>query len=74
MAYTGRMSSAKQQIMAFVQEMPDDASTERILYELQIKVLIEERLKEADEGKFVSHEEVKERMASWLKSFGSRAR
>ena len=41
--------------------LPDQASWDDIVYEMYVKKKIDEGLKAADEGKLISHEEVKKR-------------
>jgi predicted transcriptional regulator len=50
--------------------MPDDASIEDIMYELYFRQRVDRGLRELDEGKTVSHEEIKRSLVKWLQSAG----
>ena len=50
-----------------VQALPDDASVEDAMERLLFLAKIEKGLQQADAGKTVSHDQVKEKMAKWLK-------
>ena len=60
------MKSAKQECMELIRQLPDEASTETIVAELEFKLLIERRLDAVDGGEVVSHTEAKKRLANWL--------
>ena len=62
MAITNKESA--QQIIA---DLPDDVTWDEIQYRLYIKEMIDEAELEIAEGKGISHEEVEERLAKWLK-------
>ena len=51
--------SIKQAALRVIAQMPDDASLEDIMYELYFRQRIDHGLRELEEGKTVSHEEVK---------------
>ncbi len=59
------MATPKQVILEAVQALPDDATFEDIEYHLYVRARVEEGLRAADEGRVVSHEEAKRRMAEW---------
>jgi len=61
------MSAVKEQVMKMIENMPSEASVEDIMAELYFRYQVDEGLKELDEGRGIPHEEVKERMANWLK-------
>jgi len=61
------MATPKQVVLEALQSLPDDASFEDIEYHLYVRARVEEGLRAADEGRTVSHEEVKRRMAEWRK-------
>jgi len=41
--------------------VPDEASWDDLMYEIYVRKKIDEGLKAADEGRLISHEEVKQR-------------
>jgi predicted transcriptional regulator len=57
--------SAKQLVLETVRTMSDQMSMEQILEELAILAAIRRGEEAADEGKVVSHEEMKKRAKSW---------
>ncbi len=62
--------STKQAALRMIGRMPDDASLEDIMYELYFRQRVDRGLRELDEGKMVSHEEVKRSLVKWLQSAG----
>lgn len=58
--------SVKGDVIKLIQELPDNATIEDILYKLYVRARIEEGVKELDEGKGISHEDAMERIAKWL--------
>ena len=61
------MSTAKEQITALVQQLPDESSFDEIVRELAFHVMIERGLKDSDEGHTTSNEEMHARINTWLK-------
>ena len=60
------MGNAKEQVSRILQQLPEDCSIEDVQYELYVMETIRQRLAAADEGKFVSHAEVEQRLGKWL--------
>ena len=56
----------KQLAILAIRELPDDASLEDIAEEIAILDAIREGEKAADEGRVVSHDEVKRQVKQWL--------
>lgn len=63
-------SNTKQAVLKIIEQMPDDASLEDIIYEVYFRKRVDRGLREFDKGKTVSHEEVKRSLAKWLRSAG----
>ncbi|ARA95030.1 hypothetical protein AWN76_005430 [Rhodothermaceae bacterium RA] len=61
------MPSAKQATLDLVERLEDDVSFEDIIYELYVLEKIQRGMKDAEEGRVVSHEEAKQRLSRWLK-------
>ncbi len=59
--------TVKEKIIKAVAELPADASIEDAMERLYLIGKIEKGLRQADEGKLVSHETVKRQMKRWLK-------
>ncbi len=57
----------KQQILKAIEELPDDASVEDALDRLFLLYKVERGLRQADRGELIRQEEVRQRMAKWLK-------
>jgi len=57
----------KEKAMQAIQALPDDSSIEEAMERLLFLAKIEKGLCQADANKTVSHGQVKERMAKWLK-------
>ena len=62
--------STKQAAMRIIKRMPDESSLEDIIYELYFRQRVDRGLRELDEGKTVSHAEVRRSVAKWLQSAG----
>jgi predicted transcriptional regulator len=57
----------KQQILKAIEELPADAGVEDALDRLHLLYKVERGLGQADRGELISQEEVRQRMAKWLK-------
>ena len=55
----------KQLVLDTVHKLPDDTPLEKISEEIEFLVAVQQGLKALDEGRVVSHEDVKARVASW---------
>ena len=55
------MAAVKEDAVNLIRSLPDNCSWDDIIYEMYVKKKIEEGLKAADEGRVISHEEVKKR-------------
>lgn len=56
---------SKQTALKIISRMPDDASLEDIMYELYFRQRVDRGLRELQEGKTLSHQEVKRSLAKW---------
>ena len=63
-------NSTKQVALKLIENLPDDASLEEVMYELYFRQRVDRGLRELDEGKTVSHAEIKRSLAKWLQSVG----
>ena len=64
--YAGYMTT-KQQVLQAVQDLPEDATFEDAMERLLFLAKIERGVQQADAGQTIPHNQVKERMAKWLK-------
>ncbi len=56
----------KDKMIAAIQSLPDNATIEDAMERLLFMAKVERGLREADEDKTISHEELREKMAKWL--------
>ena len=61
------MKTAKEEVKKILDTLPDDSSFEDIPYHIYVRSKIEQGLKDIEEGRVLSQEEVEQRMAKWLK-------
>ncbi len=61
---------AKDEALKIIQGLPDDCSTDDILDELFFKKQVDAGLTDVAEGRVVSHDELKARIAKWRSSAG----
>ena len=60
------MPTAKQEVSNLLARLPDDCSLEDVQYHLYVLQKIERGLKDAEEGRVYTQEEVENRMSKWL--------
>jgi len=59
--------TTKEKMLQTVQELPDDASIEDAMERLLLLAKIERGINQADRGKIIPHQAVKDRITKWLK-------
>ena len=62
--------TAKQQVLEVVNSLPDDCTMDEIRYNLFVRHSIEMGLKDIEEGRVLSQEEMRKRAERWLASSG----
>jgi len=60
------MNTAKEEVRKMLERLPDDASFEDIQYHIYVREKIERGLKDIQEGRVLSQEDIEERMSKWL--------
>ncbi len=60
------MPKVKEQVIQMIQTLPDNITLEDVMEELYFKLQVDAGMKELDEVKRISHEEVEKRMSRWL--------
>jgi hypothetical protein len=60
-------STIKESAQQIIAGLPEDVTWDEIQYRLYLKEMIDEAEEEIADGKGISHEEVEERLAKWLK-------
>lgn len=58
-------TSAKEQIIELVQDLPDDSSYDEILQELVVARMVARGLADVEAGRVISDEEMKRTIDSW---------
>jgi len=58
--------TVKQKACDIISRMPEDASLEEIQYHLYVLQCIERGEKDIEDGRTLTHVEVKQRLAKWL--------
>ena len=61
------MRTAKQSAIEVIENLLDDSSYEDIMERLYFLQKVEAGLKDIEDGRVVPHEEVKKRLARWLR-------
>ena len=61
------MVTAKEQITEFINRQPDDSSYDEIIRELAFDLMIQRGLKDSDDGRTITNEEMQRRIKSWQK-------
>lgn len=59
------MPTAKQDVRQLIDQQPDDSSCEELVRELAFSVMVRRGLKDSDEGRTISNEELSHRIRSW---------
>jgi predicted transcriptional regulator len=60
------MNTAKTEVMAILDRLPDDASFEEIQYRIYVRQKIERGLQDVREGRTITQEEFEQRIEKWL--------
>ena len=58
------MSIAREEARKLLDEIPENATWDDIMYQFYVRKKIEVALREAEDGRVVSHEEIKKRFLS----------
>ena len=61
------MSTAKEQITKLIRKQPDDSSYDEIIRVLAFDLMVKRGLKDLDEGRTISNEEMHRRIKTWQK-------
>lgn len=61
------MVTAKEQIVELIRKQPDDSSYADIIRELAFELMVQRGLKDSDEGRTISNEEMHRRIKTWQK-------
>jgi predicted transcriptional regulator len=61
------MSTAKDQISEILKRQPDDSSYDEIVRELAFDLMVQRGLKDSDDGRTISNDEMQHRIKTWQK-------
>ena len=61
------MFSAKEQMTKIIQQQPDDRSYDEILHELVFVRMVERGLKDSQDNRKISNEEMQHKIKTWQK-------
>ncbi len=64
------MGKEKKEALDLIQKLPDEVSTDTIMEQLYFKQQVDKGLRDVAEGRVLTHQELKERLARWRKSAG----
>lgn len=60
------MSTVKEEARKLVENLPEGATWDDLMYQLYVRQKVEDGLRAADEGRLVDQEVAERRMAKWL--------
>ena len=60
------MQTTKQEVSDLLKRLPDDCTLEDVQYHLYVLQKIERGLKDVEEGRIYTQEEVEKKMSKWL--------
>jgi predicted transcriptional regulator len=61
-----KMQTTKQEVSDLLNRLPDDCTLEDVQYHLYVLQKIERGLKDVEEGRVYTQEEVEKKMSKWL--------
>jgi hypothetical protein len=59
--------NVKNDVIEMIKKLPDEVGYDDIMAEIYFRQKVDKSLKQIDEGKVISHEEVKERISKWIR-------
>ena len=62
-----KMATAKEHISEIIKRQPDDSSYDDIVRELAFDLMVQRGLKDSDEHRTISNEEMERRIKAWQK-------
>jgi predicted transcriptional regulator len=61
------MGTAKERISEIIRRQPDDSSYDEIVRELAFEAMVQRGLKDSNEGRTISNEEMQHQIETWQK-------
>ena len=62
----GKSTQLKNQVVSFINSLPDDSTLEDIQYHLYVREKVEQGMKAIEEGRLVSQEDAEAKVKKWL--------
>jgi len=59
--------NVKHDVIEMIEKLPDEVGYDDIMAEIYFRQRVDKSLKQIDEGKVISHEEVKQRISKWIR-------
>lgn len=59
------MTTAKQELVKLIEQQPDDSSYDELVRELAFSLMVRRGLRDSDEGRTISNEEMGRRIQAW---------
>jgi hypothetical protein len=59
------MQTAKEEILEILKQVPDNSTLEEIQYHLYVRQKINRGIKDVEEGRIITQDEMERRMAKW---------
>ena len=60
------MHTAKEEVIQLLKDLPDNSTLEEIQYHLYVRQKIQRGIKDVEEGRTYTQEEMEKRMGKWL--------
>ncbi len=61
------MQTAKERLKTLIEQQPEDSTYEELIREIAFALIVERGLKDSDEGRSISNEEMGRRIQAWAK-------
>ena len=61
------MQTAKERFKTLIEQQPEDSTYEELIREIAFALMVERGLKDSDEGRSISNEEMGRRIQAWAK-------
>ncbi|MFC7391452.1 hypothetical protein [Scopulibacillus cellulosilyticus] len=59
--------STKKEVIELIKGLPEDVTIDEIMKKLSIRAEVKKAIRQIDDGKGISHEQVKEHFEKWLR-------
>ena len=59
------MQTAKERLKTLIEQQPEDSTYEELIREIAFALMVERGLKDSDEGRTISNEEMGRRIQAW---------